>query len=195
MIGYLFAAGLTHALASAPPSPTRIDAPRYQEQLDEPPAEPRGHPTASWLALQAVPSPALAIGPGPERFGLQWQLTPALYSFALRDGLSPWRFFVAEPHVRHGGSIELFASPEVYFGPRTTPVLRPGLRAYLPVASRGELLSLSVGVSYQRFEGTTRAAYEAGAHILFGILGLNVSHAPGPAAAGATIVSLRLGYF
>ncbi|MEM1030343.1 MAG: hypothetical protein AAF928_06540 [Myxococcota bacterium] len=178
-------------VASTPPE---VTPPPYRVQPDEPPADPRVHPTATWLALQVLPSPSLAIGPGPERFGLGWQVTPVLYSFALRDGFLPWRFFAAEPSVRHGGSIEAYASPELYFGASTTPLFRAGLRAYLPVLSRGELLSLAVGSSVQHAAGATDVAYEAGAYLLFGILGLSVSHAPG-AAVAPTVVSIRVRYF
>ena len=74
--------------------------------------QPSPELTLEWALWQLVPSPELAFGDGGALFGLRWQLTPLLYAFALDPRLSPWRAFIAEPIVRHGGSIELFLSPE-----------------------------------------------------------------------------------
>lgn len=162
---------------------------------DRGPLEPDVRPTPLWLAMQAIPSPALGLGAGGARFGLRWQVTPLSYSWAINRRLSPWRVLVVEPHARQGGSVELFLSPEVYFGEGVTPVLRPGVRAYVPVVARGEYLSLSVGSSYQRLDGRDGAALELGAYILFGILGVQLSHTPGVDMPMSTIATVRLRYF
>lgn len=69
------------------------------------------------------------------------------------------------------------------------------MRAYFPLVERGEYVSTSLGVSYQRAEGRESAAFEAGGYILYGILGLQVSFAPAPRNPIASVATLRLRYF
>src|SRR5438552_12189920 len=119
--------------------------------------DPSIAPALVWLATQLVPSPQIGFSAPPHEgavFGLEWQLTPVLYSFGAHRGASRWRAFLAEPRVRHAGSVELFASPE-YLALRDVPdrakdrwFVRPGGRAYFPLARDGEYLSASLGVSY-----------------------------------------------
>jgi hypothetical protein len=146
-----------------------------------PAAEPEPHPSLPWLAFQLVPSPELAIGERGTHFGLVWQVTPILYSFGIHRRLSPWRFFVAEPVVRNAGSIELCVSPEyLSIEPelRDRFTLRAGLRSYFGLLHRGEYLSASIGTSYFRVVGQDAVAYEAGAYVLFGVLGAQLAYAP-----------------
>src|SRR5262249_19626780 len=137
--------------------------------------EPDVHPTLLWLGLQLLPSPETAFGDGTARFGLRWQVTPFLYSFGINRRLSPWRFFVAEPLVRHSGSIEMFLSPEYIaldgsFWDKF--LLRTGLRSYFPLIAKGEYLSVSLGASHYTLHGQGNgAAIEGGIYALFGILG------------------------
>ncbi len=152
-------------------------------------------PTLPWLAAQLLPSPELAVGGDQVHLGVRWQVTPLLFAWGVNRKVSGWRTFVVEPGVRQGGAIEFFVSPEVLFTPRVDLLLRPGLRAYFPVLEHGEALSVSLGLSYQRVGLTDGVAFEAGAFILFGILGVHVSYAPGPTTVGQTIATLRLRYF
>lgn len=150
-----------------------------------------------WAALQLVPSPELAVGDDGARFGLSWQLTPLLYSFASDPRIDRFRWFIAEPVVRQSGSIELFVSPEYLaldggIGARFG--VRAGVRSYFGLIARGEYLSMSIGSSYVRFRDHEGVAYEAGAYILFGSLGLQVAYAPGFEAA-SWLTTLRLRYF
>lgn len=163
------------------------------------PEEPHVHATLPWFVTQLVPSPELAGGrhAGP-RFGLRWQVTPLLYSWGVHRGLSPWRFFVAEPYVRQSGSVELYFTPEVFpgFG-RTTGdqwLARTGVRTYLPLLAHGESLSMSVGASHFYFEGRSGAAFEGGVYTFSGIVGVQItaSASPGPFS---WIATLRLRYF
>jgi hypothetical protein len=160
--------------------------------------EPRVHPTLAWFATQLVPSPEIAFGNGGAIFGLKWQVTPLLYSWGINRRLSPWRVLVAEPYVRQSGSVEIYVSPE-YFGKGPTFedrwLLRPGVRAYFPLLSHGEYLSISTGTSYQSFLGQKSAAFEGGVYVLFGILGLQASYAPTPRQPLETIATLRFRYF
>jgi hypothetical protein len=164
-----------------------------------PPTEPGVTITLPWLATQLLPSPEVAYGQDVAHFGLRWQATPLLFSWGIHRGLSPWRFFVAEPYVRQSGSVELFVTPEyVALGP--TPlegwILRTGVRSYFPLVEHGEYLSVSVGVSSFDLGGHWGAAYEAGVYALFGIVGVQVTVAPTPSAAPiATIATLRIRYF
>jgi hypothetical protein len=161
----------------------------------EPATEPGVHPSALWLATQLLPSVGLAAGEGGARFGMLWQVTPLLYSWGIHRRLSPWRALVVEPNVRHSGSVELFVSPEVYFGAGGFALLRPGLRAYFPLVEHGERLSVSLGSSYQSVPGAPSAALEVGAYTLFGILGAQLTYAPAPHQPLSALATLRLRYF
>lgn len=157
---------------------------------------PLPYPTLAWTAAQLVPSPEIADVAGVARGGLRWQLTPVLYSFGIHRGLSPWRFGVVEPNVRQSGSIEAFVSPEYLALGRGAGDwgLRSGVRAYFPVVERGDYLSFSLGVAHTLFEQRSAIAYEAGAYVLFGVVGVQLSYAPAGLPA-TTIATLRLRYF
>jgi hypothetical protein len=155
--------------------------------------------TLPWLATQLVPSPELAVGEDVARFGMRWQVTPLLFSWGIHRGLSPWRFFVAEPYVRQSGSVEVFLTPEyVVYGSSLSDgwLFRAGARSYFPLVEHGEYLSVSVGASSFVFGGKAGAACEAGVYALFGVVGLQLTASPTPSAAPiATIATLRLRYF
>jgi len=158
--------------------------------------DPEVTPSLEWALWQLIPSPELGVGDG-ARFGLRWQLTPLLYSFATDARLGRWRWLVAEPIVRQSGSLELFASPEYLaldggIGARFG--VRGGLRAYFGLIGRGDNLSMSLGASYFHFRDADGPSLEAGAYILFGALGLVVTYAPTFEAA-PWIATLRLRYF
>jgi hypothetical protein len=123
-------------------------------------------------------------------------VTPLLFSWGIHRGLSPWRFFVAEPFVRQSGSVELYVSPEFFatssFGDHGA--LRTGVRAYFPVVEHGEYLSVSLGSSHLLIAGHSFAAGEVGAYVLFGILGAQLTLSP-RAGPIATIATLRVRYF
>jgi hypothetical protein len=158
--------------------------------------DPAVAPSLEWAIWQLIPSPQLAVGDG-ARFGLRWQLTPLLYSFATDARLNRWRWLVAEPIVRHSGSLELFASPEYLAldgGVAARFGVRGGLRSYLGLLGRGDNLSVSLGASYFHFRDADGIAFEAGAYVLFGGLGLVLTYAPSFDAA-PWLVTLRLRYF
>jgi hypothetical protein len=153
--------------------------------------------TWPWLATQLLPSPELVYGDATARFGLRWQVTPLLFSWGIHRGLSPWRFFVAEPYVRQSGSVELYVTPEVVTsGGALDPawVFRTGLRAYFPLVEHGEHLSVSAGASQFFYGGQSAAGYEAGVYTFSGIVGLQVTVSP-TFSPMATIATLRLRYF
>jgi hypothetical protein len=145
--------------------------------------EPEITPAPAWLVTQLLPSPELAIAEdGGAHFGLRWQLTPVLFSYGVHRRLSPWRFFVVEPVVRHSGSTELYVTPEylaVHSAFRERWYARVGLRSYFPVLHRGEYLSLSLGSSYLQGRDADSASYEGGVHFLFGVLGVLTTFTPG----------------
>lgn len=159
--------------------------------------DPEVTPSLEWALWQLVPSPQLGFGGDEARFGLRWQVTPLLYSFALDSRLDRWRWLVAEPLVRHSGSLELFVSPEYLAlrgGLRDRFGLRGGLRAYFGLIGRGDYLSASLGAAYFRFPERDGVSFEAGAYILFGSLGLVLTHSPGFEPA-PWLATLRLRYF
>ena len=59
---------------------------------------------------------------------------------------------------------------------------------------RGDNLSASLGAAYFRFADQDGISFEAGAYILFGGLGLVLTHSPGFDAA-PWLATLRLRYF
>jgi hypothetical protein len=143
--------------------------------------EPAVTPTPAWLLTQLIPSPELGVGDAGSAFGLRWQLTPLAHSFGIDARLSPWRYFVVEPIVRHSGSIELFVSPEyLAIDPKFSRRFgaRAGVRSYFPVIQRGDYLSLSLGAAYLHIAGHDAVAYEGGVHALFGFIGVTLSFVP-----------------
>lgn len=152
-------------------------------------------PSALWLATQLAPSPELAIGAGRAGLALRWQITPLLFSWGVDRRVSRWRAFVVDPFARHAGSVEAFVSPELLVTDPTYFLVRPGARAYVPVLEHGETLSVSLGASYQRVSTVDAVAIEAGAYVLFGVVGLQASFAPGPATRAQTILTFSVRYF
>lgn len=140
-------------------------------------------PTVPWAITQLVPSPGAAWDSNGHGLSLRWQLTPFLYSWGVhRNAPLKVRFFVVEPSYRNTGSFETFVSPEwLRDGHRFA--LRAGLRTYLPVAQRGEALSLSLGSGIWQQGREVGPMLEAGAYVLFGVLGGQLSYAPGLAHA------------
>ena len=152
-------------LASAEPPPRAV-------------REPDGHVTPAWLAAQLVPSPGVGWGQSGAHGVLSWQITPILFAFQLDPRLSPWRWWIAEPIVRHSGSLELFWTPEVrpLSGARFDH--RAGLRSTLPLLERGDVLSLSLATALQHSRDALSPSYELSLNTLFGFLGLAGIYAP-----------------
>ena len=116
---------------------------------------------------------------GIPRLSLAWQVTPILYSFGINRRVNPWRFLVVDPLARVYGSIELHFSPEWMPGaPDTNLFYRTGFRTTLPLHQHGEYVALMMGASYSRFEGRGGVVFEGGLSLLFGSIGLVVSHSP-----------------
>lgn len=135
---------------------------------------------------------------GAPYFTLRWQVTPLLYSFGVRREVNPWRILIVEPNVRQSGSIEVFVSPEYTGYPgsfRDKWGVRSGLRSYFPLVENGEGLSVSVGASHLYFQGQHSMGLEAGAYVLFGFLGLQMTYTPRLLGAEAWMASLRIRYF
>jgi hypothetical protein len=133
-------------------------------------------PTIPWTLAQAVPSPQVAFDHG-AAFGLRWQLTPFLYSWGIhRNAPRKWRSFVVEPPMRFSGSFELFGGPEWLNG--VGWFARGGARSYFPIVDRGEALAVSIGTSVWTNFHRGGPSIELGAHVLFGLLGVLVTHSP-----------------
>lgn len=140
-----------------------------------------------WTALQLIPSPGLSITPDESRAALRWHLTPLLWSYAAADGVESFRSLVVPPILRHGGSIEAHWSPGVWFGDSPTFRHDAGLRAYVPLAHKGEYLSACVGSAVAFEEGDALPAYEAGFYTLFGYLGLVANGVPAERRRSLTV--------
>ncbi len=184
------AAPCVNPLPEHPPE-ARADASKVRWVDVDRAYEPDLELSLDWALLQLVPSPELGIGDDGASFGLRWQLTPVLYSFATDPRLDRFRWFQVEPIVRQSGSIELYVSPE-YLASRFGG--RAGLRSYFGLIGRGDQLSVSIGSSYFRLGADDGVSYEAGAYILFGSLGFQLTYSPGFEAA-SWVLTLRLRYF
>jgi hypothetical protein len=161
------------------------------------PTEPDVRPTWIWALVQLVPSPELAIFRGSAHFGVRWQVTPLLYSTGIHEGLSPWRSLVAEPSVRHGGSLELYLAPEFVaagLGFSRDWFFRPGVRSYFPLLHKGERLSCSIGAAAVIHGGDLGAAMEGGFYTFAGAIGVQAAYVPAPAFR-MTTVTLNIRYF
>ncbi len=156
-----------------------------------PAATPPGvHPTLLWAALQLVPSPEWMGDRSGSYAGMRWQVTPLLYSFGINRKLSPWRSLIAEPVVRHAGSIELFASPEYLSKSGTFAehwLFRGGVRSYFPLMSKGEYLSASLGASLLHFDHRLGAAWSAGIYTFYGFVGAEITYCPTPGLRSTTV--------
>jgi hypothetical protein len=183
-------------------------------------AEPQPYPSLAWLGLQLLPSPEVAagrvetclaraptgacldpsgrpiVGEKETRtaFGLRWQLTPVVWSWGVNRRVSRWRLFVVDPLARHSGSLELSTSFEYIFGHVDRAIVRPGVRAYFPLAQRGEYLSASLGTSTYSYDSKMHVAYDVGAYVLFGIFGVQLTVAPNHDPLMA-IGTFRIRYF
>lgn len=196
------------------PGPDRLNPyPAPQPKISPQPergyvyTQPLAYPSLLWIGTQLLPSPELAFGqlhePGPlgsteERsktaFGLRWQIAPVVWSWGVNRRTSRWRFFVVDPLARHSGSIELSGTFEYIWGFVDRMLVRPGVRAYFPIAQRGEYVSVSLGTSTYAYDDKMRVAYDFGVYTLAGLFGLQATVAPyhGPLT---TIGTLRIRYF
>jgi hypothetical protein len=155
-------------------------------------------PTLIWAVTQFIPSPGINVIRQDPHFTLNWQVTPLLYSFGVRREVNPWRFLIAEPLVRQGGSIEIFVSPEYTSYPGTLSDkwgIRAGIRSYFPIVEHGEGLSLSLGGSHLYFHGEHSVGFEAGAYVLFGFLGLQMTYTPKLLGTESWMTSVHIRYF
>lgn len=187
-----------------PPSPRVIPPPDRSYSY----AEPVVYPSLAWLGTQLLPSPEVAVGrvrpeagaPGSgdaetkTAFGLRWQLSPVVWSWGTNRRVSRWRWFVVDPLARHSGSLEVSGTFEYLMGHVDRLIVRPGVRAYFPLAQRGEYLSVSMGTSTYAYDEKMRVAYDVGAYVLYGLFGLQATIAPdhGPLSA---IGTFRIRYF
>lgn len=212
-VGVPCLAALVFVAVDAGASPGPSSAPEASDVRRTPPPDTRlgyrqalPRPTFVWALLQLLPSPELAVGrqrrvdvmgvasESPSvAFGLRWQVTPLLWSFGVHRSQSRWRAFVVDPFARVSGSLELSTSFEYIGGHVDRLLARPGLRAYLPLAHKGEYLSMSIGTSVYAYEGL-RVAYDVGVYALAGFVGLRVTVAPTHAPL-AGIATLNLRYF
>ena len=155
-------------------------------------------PTLAWALVQLVPSPGFVTEvSGDVAFTMRWQVTPLLYSFGVRPEVTPWRSLVAEPLVRYGGSIELFASGE-YVGRGDASDrwgLRGGARLYLPLAQHGDNAALSIGASHLYVGGENGMGIELGVYVLYGVLGLQLTYSPPLPAGESVTVHFAVRYF
>lgn len=136
-------------------------------------------PTVPWVITQAIPSPGHAWDRDGHSLSLRWQITPFLYSWGVhRRAPLHYRLFVVEPSFRNTGSIETWIGPE-WLRDGHRYVTRGGVRSYFPVAGIGDALSISIGTGVWVHGRDVGPVIEVGAYVLFGVLGLQLSHAPG----------------
>ncbi|MBL1214193.1 MAG: hypothetical protein HND52_12610 [Ignavibacteriae bacterium] len=143
--------------------------------------KPNIHLTFEWLLIQMIPSPEWVKNNDKFSFGMQWQITPLLYSFGINKNVNPWRSFIIDPVKRQSGSAEFFLSPEylnLASSFKNKWLFRTGVRLYFPLWHRGEYLSYSISSSYFNFNGQNGISYEAGIYMFAGILGFQTTYSP-----------------
>ncbi|MEM1416045.1 MAG: hypothetical protein AAGH15_14150 [Myxococcota bacterium] len=174
------------------PSDAQAQAPTARD------AEARVSPvrvTGVWAGFQLLPVADFAVSEGVRRGGLHWQVTPLLFSWSRDPRVSRWRFLVAEPTVRHGGSLELVVAPGLFFEGRPSASVRALTRATFPLAEHGERASVSLGAGYGRLFRQDTAVVEAGLYALFGIVGVRAAWMPRPGELRTFVLSFQLRYF
>jgi hypothetical protein len=144
----------------------------------------------SWALLQGVPSVTYFEDRNSAdsrlKFGLEWQVVPASYSFNTNKYLSDFNFFFINPVKRFSGSLELFFQPELIpgafkYADLNKFMFKTGARIVLPLWQKGEYLSFSLGSGYS-YQKTTSgevkggATYEAAVYSFFGMLGLKFNY-------------------
>lgn len=136
-------------------------------------------PTLPWAAAQLVPSPGHAWDRDGQTLSLRWQVTPFLYSWGIhRRAPLRVRMFVVEPPLRNTGSVETWLAPEwLRDGHRW--IGRGGLRSTFPAEGLGEAVSVSVGTGLWTDGRDVGPVLEVGVYVLFGVFGVQLSHAPG----------------
>jgi hypothetical protein len=144
----------------------------------------------SWALLQGVPSVTYFEDRNNTdsrlKFGLEWQVVPASYSFNTNSYLSKFNFFFIDPVKRFSGSVELFFQPEFIpggfkYSDLNKFMFKTGARVVFPLWQKGEYLSFSLGSGYcyqKRISGEARggATYEASIYSFFGMLGLKFNY-------------------
>jgi hypothetical protein len=191
----LYLAALTSLAPPAWAEPNPSPSAGLARAADPPPRFAWPRPTWVWALTQLAPSAVLRLGGDAAEPALRWQVTPLAYAFGLDPRLPRWRGWVVEPLARHAGSVELAVQPELAPGAAHPWGARAWARLYLPLAERGEALSASVAVGYQRTQTYDAPALEVGVYALFGVLGLQLSHALAPDHAGRTTLALSVRYF
>jgi len=137
-----------------------------------------------WLPLQLIPSVTLYNDAVRSNFGFEWEATPLLYSFGMNDQISPWYSFIVEPTARFVGSVEISLAGQAYTTKLGKSYFSSSAQVlgFIPLAERGEHLTLNLGVAAYRVQNDTRIFKVIGFSSFFGILHLNLKHADGPTA-------------
>ncbi|HEY3251878.1 MAG TPA: hypothetical protein VGK25_12270 [Ignavibacteria bacterium] len=145
---------------------------------------------STWAILQAVPSPTYFEDRNTAnsrlKFGFEWQMIPFSYSFNTNKYLSKVNFFYIKPSKRFSGSAECFFEPALIlsdfkYAELKKFMFKTGVRIILPVAQKGEYLSISFGAGYYRQSGINEKiydgiTYEAALFSFFGMLGLKFNY-------------------
>jgi hypothetical protein len=135
-----------------------------------------------WLPLQLIPSMALYNDAAQSNFSFEWEVTPLLYSFGMNDQISPWYSFIVEPTARFVGSVEVSLAGQVYTTKLGQSYFSSSgqLMGFIPLAERGEHLTLNIGLAAYRIQNDTRFFKVVGISSFFGMLHLNLKHAENP---------------
>lgn len=143
---------------------------------------PNADKLSVWLPLQVIPSMTLYNDERTSAFGFEWEATPLLYSFGINRYISPWYSFVVEPTARFTGSVELNVAGQVFTTKLGTSyfAFSGHLMGFVPLAERGEHLTLNLGMGAYRIDGRTRLFKVAGVSTLFGMMHFNLKHADRP---------------
>ncbi|MCX7877520.1 MAG: hypothetical protein N2510_02640 [Ignavibacteria bacterium] len=145
----------------------------------------------TWTLLQTIPSPGYYEDRNESssslKFGLSWNIIPVSYSFGANEYLPPLSFFHIKPSKRFSGSAEIFFEPSYITGNFKYSTIgkfhwKTGGRIILPIAHKGEYLSVSVGMGYYNQKSSLNNKKYSGVFLegvvytFFGMLGLKLSY-------------------
>ena len=136
----------------------------------------------SWYPYQLIPSVLFRSDATGATVGAEWEVAPLLYSWGINKKVSPWFSFIVVPTARFSGSIEWNVAVQAYAGTvgRSHLSASTHLMSYLPLADKGELAGLNLGLGTYTSQEGLRLFKVVGVSSAFGMLHLNVKHAARP---------------
>ncbi len=136
----------------------------------------------TWLPYQGIPNLVFYNTSAQATAGLEWEFAPLLYAWGMNKKISPWFSFIVVPTARFSGSVEWNIAVQAYAGKvgRSHLSASTHVMSYVPLADKGELMGLNLGLGTYTSPDGLRLFKVVGFSSAFGMLHLNVKHADRP---------------